>query len=377
MSIKLKKRKLLDRFMLFLNMLSLIALSATYLAGIISPEKFWPLAFVAMSYPIILTVTAFFIVYWLLRRKWFLFLNIAFILLKWDYVAATVQFNSQAKEVSAHSANIKVMTYNVRLFDYYNWSNNKNTRHWIYDFLFNQQPNILCFQEFYHDKTGYFPTIDTLLEVNSIRHMHVENYTKKLNNNQLWGMATLSSYPIINKGKIEFESTYGNLCIFTDLKLDEDTVRVYNLHLQSVRIGEDQYRFLDQIMLNKSLSGIRMKELLGDLKLLVYRMAHAFIERGKQADLVANHIRNSPHHIILCGDFNDTPTSYSYQTLVADLNDSFTTKGFGVGSTYVRIPFFRIDNIFYSNLFKAESHTVHPYELSDHFAVSTVLTQKD
>ena len=373
MSIKLKKRKLLDRFMLFLNMLSLMALSATYLAGIISPEKFWPLAFVAMSYPIILTVTAFFIVYWLLRRKWFLFLNIAFILLKWDYVAATVQFNSQAKEVSAHSANIKVMTYNVRLFDYYNWSNNKNTRHWIYDFLFNQQPNILCFQEFYHDKTGYFPTIDTLLEVNSIRHMHVENYTKKLNNNQLWGMANLSSYPIINKGKIEFESTYGNLCIFTDLKLDEDTVRVYNLHLQSVRIGEDQYRFLDQIMLNKSLSGIRIGELLGDLKLLVYRMAHAFIERGKQADLVAKHVKNSPYPIVLCGDFNDTPTSYSYLTLVKDLNDSFANEGFGMGSTYVRLPFFRIDNIFYSNYFKAESHTVHHYELSDHFAVSARL----
>ena len=373
MSIKLKKRKLLDRFMLFLNMLSLMALSATYLAGIISPEKFWPLAFVAMSYPIIITVTAFFIVYWLLRRKWFLFLNIAFIVLKWDYAAATVQFNSNSNQVSADSANIKVMTYNVRLFDYYNWSNNKNTRHWIYDFLFNQQPNILCFQEFYHDKTGYFPTIDTLLEVNSIRHMHVENYTKKLNNNQLWGMANLSSYPIINKGKIEFESTYGNLCIFTDLKLDEDTVRVYNLHLQSVRIGEDQYRFLDQIMLNKSLSGIRIGELLGDLKLLVYRMAHAFIERGKQADLVAKHVKNSPYPIVLCGDFNDTPTSYSYQTLVKDLNDSFANEGFGMGSTYVRLPFFRIDNIFYSNYFKAESHTVHHYELSDHFAVSARL----
>ena len=180
---KIKKRNLLDRFMLFLNGLSLLALSLTYLAGIISPEKFWPLAFVAMGYPIILGVTAFFIVYWLLRRKWFLFLNIAFLVLKWDYVAATVQFNSEQQPTSE---GIKVMTYNVRLFDYYNWSQNKNTRHWIYDFLFNQQPNILCFQEFYHDNTGYFPTIDTLLEVNSVRHMHVENYTKKLNNNQLW-----------------------------------------------------------------------------------------------------------------------------------------------------------------------------------------------
>ena len=126
-------------------------------------------------------------------------------------------------------------------------------------------------------------------------------------------------------------------------------------------------------MLNKSLSGIRIGELLGDLKLLVYRMAHAFIERGKQADLVAKHVKNSPYPIVLCGDFNDTPTSYSYQTLVKDLNDSFANEGFGMGSTFVRLPFFRIDNIFYSNYFKAESHTVHHYELSDHFAVSARL----
>ncbi len=371
---KIKKRNLLDRFMLFLNGLSLLALSLTYLAGIISPEKFWPLAFVAMGYPFILGVTAFFIVYWLLRRKWFLFLNIAFLVLKWDYVAATVQFNSEQQPTSE---GIKVMTYNVRLFDYYNWSQNKNTRHWIYDFLFNQQPNILCFQEFYHDNTGYFPTIDTLLEVNSVRHMHVENYTKKLNNNQLWGMATLSSYPIVGKGKIEFPSTYGNLCIFTDLKLNEDTIRVYNLHLQSIRIGADQYLFLDQIMLNKSLEGIRLKELFGDLKLLMYRMAHAFIERGKQANLVSKHILDSPFPVILCGDFNDTPTSYSYQTLVKGMNDSFATNGCGFGSTFVRLPFFRIDNIFYSNSFQSQTHTVHPYELSDHYAVSTVLTKRN
>ena len=373
---RFKKRELVDRFMLFLNALSLVALVLTYVGGSVSPKTFWPLSFVAMGYPIILAITALFIVYWLFRRKWFVFLNIAFLVLRWDYVAATVQFNSE-QQASTDSANIKVMTYNVRLFDYYNWSQNKNTRHWIYDFLFNQQPNILCFQEFYHDNTGYFPTIDTLLEVNAIRHMHVENYTKKLNNKQMWGMATLSSYPIVGKGKIEFESTFGNLCIFTELKLNEDTIRVYNLHLQSVRIGEDQYRFLDQIMLNKSMSGISSKELFSDLKLLIYRMAHAFIERGKQADLIANHMKNSPYPVILCGDFNDVPTSYSYQTLVQGMNDSFATSGSGFSSTYVRLPFFRIDNIFYSDYFEANSHTVHQYELSDHFAVSTTLKKVD
>ena len=365
---KLKKRELVDRFVLFLNVLSLIALSATYLAGIISPEKFWPLAFAAMGYPIVLALTVFFITYWLFRRKWFLFLNIAFLLLKWDYVAATVQFNSSQKP---SSEGMKVMTYNVRLFDYYNWSKNKNTRHWIYDFLFNQQPNILCFQEFYHDNTGYFPTIDTLLEVNSLKHMHVENYTDKLNKKQLWGMATLSSYPIVNKGKIDFEKTYGNLCLFTDLRVNGDTIRVYNLHLQSIRLGQEGYAVLDKILEKKELTDV------DGGKNILRRMINGFQMRAKQAELVKTHMNNCPFPIILCGDFNDVPTSYAYQTLTNGLNDSFSESGNGIGNTFVKVPFFRIDNILFSKDFKAGNHTVHPYELSDHFAVSTQLEKAD
>ncbi|MFT6210234.1 MAG: endonuclease/exonuclease/phosphatase family metal-dependent hydrolase [Bacteroidia bacterium] len=368
---KLKKRELLDRFMLFLNILVLIALSITYLAGIISPEKFWPLAFMAMGYPIILAITAFFIVYWLLRRKWFLFLNIAFLVLKWDYVAATVQFNSKSNEVSAYSEGIKVMTYNVRLFDYYNWSNNKNTRHWMHNFLFNQQPNILCFQEFYHDKTGYFPTIDTLLKVNSLKHMHVENYTDNLNKKQLWGMATLSSYPIINKGKIDFEGTYGNLCLHTDLRINEDTVRVYNLHLQSIRLGYDGYAVLDELLSTKELTDV------DGGKNVLRMMINAFQMRAKQVELVKAHMNKCPYPLILCGDFNDVPTSYAYQTIASKLQDSFSASGTGTGNTFVKIPFFRIDNILFSKDFTSANHTVHPYELSDHFAVSTFLSKKD
>jgi len=365
---EMRKRDLVDRFMLILNVVALIVLSITYLAGIISPEKFWPLAFAAMGYPIALALTIFFIGYWLLRRRWFLFLNIVFILLKWNLVASTFQLNSKT---DPSTDGIKVMTYNVRLFDYYDWSKNKNTRHWIYDFLFNQQPNILCFQEFYHDNTGYFPTIDTLLDVNSLKHMHVENYTDKVNKKQLWGMATLSSYPIINKGKIDFEGTYGNLCLFTDLRIGHDTVRVYNLHLQSIRLGNEGYAILDEIV-NKQ----ELKDVVGG-KNIVKQMIHGFQKRAQQAELVKSHVNNCPYPVILCGDFNDVPTSYAYQTLAAGLKDSFSESGRGIGNTFVKVPFFRIDNILFSTDFESTNHTVHPYELSDHLAVSTILSRKD
>ncbi len=362
---RLKKRDLIDRFMLFLNVLVLLILLITYAAGMVSPLKFWPLAFVAMGYPVVLAWIVLFTAYWLFRRKWFMFLNIAFLLLRWDLVAATVQLRTSPP--TTVSEGMKVMTYNVRLFDYYNWSKNKNTRHWIYDFLFNQQPNILCFQEFYHDYTGYFPTIDTLLEVNSLKHMHVENYTDKMNNKQLWGMATLSSYPIVNKGKIEFDGTYGNLCLFTDLQVNDDTIRVYNLHLQSIRLGREGYAVLDELVSKQEL-----KDLVGG-KNILKQMINGFRKRAQQAELVKAHMNACPYPVILCGDFNDVPTSYAYQTLAAGLEDSFSQSGRGIGNTFVQLPVFRIDNILFSREFVASQHMVHPYELSDHFAVSANL----
>ncbi len=365
---KKKKGWWMDRPVLVLNLILLFGLAASYAGSTVSPAQFWPLAFFAMAYPIFLGSSIIFMIYWFIRRRWFLFLNIAFLLIRPDHVAATFQMGPGTAETD--STGIRVMSYNVRLFDYYNWSSNMNTRHWIYDFLFNQQPDILCLQEFYHDRTGYFPTVDTLMQVNSIKHMHIENYHKSLSDAQLWGIATLTGYPIIAKGRIDFSGTYGNLCIFTDVLIDEDTVRIYNLHLQSIRIGTEGYRTIDRLMDRQEIDDVN------DGRQLISRMKNGFIKRAAQADLVGRHISRCPYPIILCGDFNDVPTSYAYSTIGKGSEDTFGQSGTGLGNTYVRVPFFRIDNILYGPKFKALSHTVHPYELSDHFAVSAVLTHR-
>lgn len=364
----LQKRELVDRLMLFLNMLLLIALSATYLAGIISPEKFWPLAFVAMSYPTILVFTALFIVYWLLRRKWFVFLNIAFLLVKWDYVAATIQLNSDQE---SSQEGIKVMTYNVRLFDYYNWSNNKNTGRLIFELIRQEQPNILCFQEFYYKDENYFPTVDSLVGLHNFQYIHLDKYGQGSRHKRIRGMAMLTSFPIVNKGRISFDGSIGNLCLFTDLLINNDTVRVYNVHFQSIRLEKEGYDILDGIVQKKEL-----KDFEGGLT-VVRQMILGFKMRAVQADLVKTHINKCPYPVIVCGDFNDVPTSYAYQTLVAGLEDSFSESGSGIGNTFVKVPFFRIDNILFSNDFQSFQHTVYPHKLSDHFAVSTVLKKKD
>lgn len=371
-----KKQPFFERLMRFLNVLAILALLCSYAGGSISPERFWPLAFFAMAYPLILISLFVFSAYWLLKRRWFLFINIALLLIKWDYVQATVQFPKD--DGQKLDGGINVMSFNVRLFDYYRWADDRNTRKNSFEYIYRNQPNVLCIQEFYIDSNDDFKVMDTLLNTNTIKYSHLENYSKTQTADRKWGMATFSSYPIVNKGVIDFDSTFGNLCLYTDIKMNEDTIRVYNLHLQSVRIGNDQYLFIDQLMLNKSMKGVPAIKLLGDFKLLVYRMVHAFIERGKQAQKVKAHLNQSPYPTVLCGDFNDTPNSYAYNVLRKDLKDTFVENGSGFGNTFVRVPFFRIDNILYSPEFECRTHEVEDDAiLSDHYPILANLSLKN
>lgn len=365
---RIRKQDIADRFVLFLNVVVLVALGLSYLAGVISPEKFWVLAFFGFGYPIILITITIFIIYWLFRRKWFLFLNIALLVAKWDYVSATIKFNSNK---NSDSEGIKIMTYNVRLFDRYNWSNNKNTRFKAQEFIFNQQPDILCIQEFYNRKGDKFRAIDTLLNSNSIKHIHTENYAATQKSKHTWGIATLTSYPILDKGKITFPDSRSALVIFTDVLINDDTVRVYNLHLQSIHLGNADYAVLDDLMEAQELENV------SGGRIVLSRMKSGFLKRAHQADIVAAHIKECSYPTIVCGDFNDVPTSYTYQTISKGLRDSFSKSGSRLGNTYVRVPFFRIDNILYSPKFKTKNHTVHPYELSDHLAVTAVLEKTE
>lgn len=375
MSERTKTGSFFEMLMRFLNLFAAIALLLSYASSRISPEQFWPLAFAGMAYPVILIAMIVFITYWLTKRDRLVLLNLGMIIINWGFVSVTIQLNKDTESVINTNA-INVMTYNVRLFDYYRWAEDGNTRSKSFNFIYEQQPNILCIQEFYIDRNDNFRIMDTLLQTNSIKHAHIQNYRDDPKPGRIWGMATFSSYPIVRKGVIDFESSFGNRCIFTDLIVFSDTVRVYNTHLQSVRIGEDQYLFLDQLMLNKSMRGVPLKNLLSDMKLLIYRMVHGFIQRGKQAEQVAEHAKNCPYPVIICGDFNDTPTSYAYQRFAKDFSDSFTERGRGFATTYVRIPFFRIDNIFYSSSFEALTHKVHPEVLSDHYAVSATIQKR-
>jgi endonuclease/exonuclease/phosphatase (EEP) superfamily protein YafD len=176
------------------------------------------------------------------------------------------------------------------------------------------------------------------------------------------GTAILSRYPVIRGGQVPFGQPE-NGSIWADLKIGKRTVRVYNVHLQSNKVTYDTKRVLDD-------SDLQKKETWRDINKVLRKVGGATSVRAGQAKKLRDLIAASPHPVILCGDFNDTPTSYVYSQLAENLTDTFREKGLGLGTTFSgAVPFLRIDYILTDPRLKPYSCRVLRRSASDHYAV--------
>ncbi len=252
------------------------------------------------------------------------------------------------------------------LFDLYNWGKNKETRNKILTSLKEIDPDILCLQEFYTSEgTTTYNNADTLKSILNTKYFHSE-YTATLREVDHWGIATFSKYPIINQGKLIFNTTSNNICIFTDVVVNYDTIRVYNLHLQSISFSKKDNKFLDDVISDKDAN-----DELEQSKNILRRLKRAFTKRSRQVEMITTHIKTCRHKIILCGDFNDTAASYAYQKLSDGLKDSFIEKGVGFGRTYAgKWPQFRIDYILHAKQLKCKKYLRSEETFTDHFPIT-------
>lgn len=274
--------------------------------------------------------------------------------------------------IEENSHQIKLLSYNVRLFNIYEWISEDGTNQDIFNFIKSEKPDIICLQEFYSSsKKDYRPEkIKKLFSDTPYSHIH---YSFKNNKNSGYGIATFSKYPIINQGTISFPKT-SNEAIYTDIVIDDDTIRVYNNHLQSVHLQKRNYNFLDTLSLRYDDEHIR------EIKDISSRLKTAYIKRSAQVDAISAHIKSSAYPVIVCGDFNDTPISYSYRKMRKGLKDAFISSGQGAGSTYQGIfPYFRIDYIFHDQHFTPILFEKVETKLSDHYPILCIfeLEHKD
>ena len=267
---------------------------------------------------------------------------------------------------------VKIMSYNVRLFDLYNpdFQEAKKNKNKIIQYIVKQNPDIACFQEFYHqDVPTKFTTKDTLTQLLNTRDYH-ERYKHVKWGRKNYGICILSKYEMIEKGDIVFpedEPTY-NYCIYADIVTPEDTIRVYNIHLQSIRLQLDDYAVFENAQKEEESSNIFT---------VITKVKKAYPIRARQTKLLIEHIKNSPHPVVVCGDFNDTPMSYTYNQFNSLLTDAFRNSSFGIGKTYAgKIPAGRIDYIFHSSKLGSCDFEIQNESISDHYAINCTIFSK-
>lgn len=357
-----KRTGFILKLFLWINILNSVALLFAYLGTHISPNTFIYFSFFGLTYPVWLTIAVCFIPFWFIfKRKW-IFISIVTIAIGFNHLR---HFYALGLGSGSPEQVVKVLSYNVKIFNLYDLENREQSRNEIFSFLKQEDAGIYCFQEFFHQKgSTNFVTKDSLVKLLETPYYH-ERYTHELTHKRYFGVATFSKFPIINEGEIPFDNDPNNFCIYSDIVVPFDTIRVFNAHIGSIRFQDDDYRFFDESApddyYHSNEAGQR----------ILKRLKIGFEKRALQAEKVAEEVSKSPYPVVLCGDLNDTPVSYCYRQFNQLLQDAFVASGSGVGTTYIgAIPSNRIDYIFYSNSFESQNFQTHDIHHSDHKPIS-------
>jgi len=320
----MKKLSFIDKILYIINSLLAAILLFSYTSYYISPNTVPLLSVISLTIPILIILNAVFVVYWLIKFKRAFLISTIVLLIGFQYVLSFYRF-SEKKVIL--SKDVKLMTYNVRGFNMYNWIDIDNIDKKITDFVKSKNPDILCLQEYHKLDKGLitFPY-------------------KYINTRQ----AIYSKYRIVNSGSLNFSNT-GNNAIFVDILKDKDTIRIYNVHLQSLHITPEKEELTTE-----------------NSEKLRIRLETGFKIQANQAALVLSHQKKTTHKSIICGDFNNTAFSWVYKHLKEDKNDAFEIAGEGFGATYdLKFPL-RIDFILTDEKITVNNFKTYDIKLSDH-----------
>jgi len=336
------------------NILLIIGTFLAYLAPYVHPAQFWQFTFVGLTYPWLLLANVLFILFWLaLRNRYFLF-SLGCILLGWQHFISLVGFHFGS--VADTKQTISMVTFNACNFKHFRHNRAAADAVELSNIFNHKKVDLVCFQEF----SGYPRSMDSYLDFLKNTE-NLKNIAWKKGND----LAILTSYPILKTGEKYFNRTNGYQ--FADLNVNGTTVRVFNVHLQSNDVSSIAERMVEDENLGE-------KEALRNVRTMAGRFKRAVQKRARQAEEIAAAIAKSPYPVLVGGDFNDIPQSYSYHTLAKGLQDTFKKKGGGIGITYVgNIPGLRIDYILASDDFQVLDYEKRRTSFSDHRPMASVL----
>ena len=341
----MKRLSWFNKAVFFVNIVITVLTFLAYVLPFLAPKLFPFLSALTLILPLFLILNGLFFIYWICQLKRQMILSGIVLIIGFTFVNKFYKFSSNEKPIE--DKDFIVMSYNVRLFNLFKWIPIEHIGDDILGFINEQNPDILCIQE-------YSETAKVDLRV--YKHKFIFMQGKKIKT----GQAIFSKYPIINKGNIEFPES-DNLIVYADIRKGKDTIRVYNMHLQSIKISPDVNEMQDNV---DSISQQKSQ-------LVVRRISEAFKKQQHQAEILMNHKKQCHYPMIICGDMNNSAFSYVYRSIRGNLNDCFVEAGNGFGQTY-NFKFYpaRIDYIFTDKSMTVKSfQNFSNFKKSDHYPI--------
>jgi len=354
----------IDKLFLWINYFFCACILISYLAPVVNPGKFWPIAFFGLAYPYLLLGNVILVVYWLIRKWTLIFLSVLCIAIGWNVLNKNIGLRPKRSYSYVPNPNlVKVMTYNVHNFKRYGSKNDISTKQDILQIIRDEQPDVIGFQEFYTRGKGPYDILDSVQQIlNSNNYYFLPVVSNK---SEGIGMALFSKYPIVSHGMIQLASSRAseNQCIYADIKKGDKTFRFYSVHLQSVRFDPEDYRYLNNVSPEQGKPE-------GSAMRLGAKLKTAFQKRSIQVFKVKEHAATCPYPYLITGDFNDTPTSFAVNQMATGLKNAFIEKGSGLGRTYNgSFPNYQIDFVMTSPQFEVMDYHIIEKKLSDHYPV--------
>jgi endonuclease/exonuclease/phosphatase family metal-dependent hydrolase len=362
-------RRITKRFLIICNIAAAVCFVLGSYVKFFDPEQWWFLGLLTLSLPYILITLLIFFFCWLFAKKVWMLISVLAIVVCWKAVLNVFPFHLSDKfRMEKASNTIRVMSWNVEHFDILEHKTHPEKKHQMMELIKQYQPDIACFQEMVagdDDRSiNYLGDFNRSLQFTGYHY----SYEVELDFDQAhhFGIIIFSKFPIINKQTISIPpNDYNSIFQYIDVEAYNDTVRVFNIHLQSLKFTKQNLRYIDDPDINTD-------KTLSESKSIISKLKRGFIKRSHQSEKVRGEIDKSPYPVIVCGDFNDVPNSYAYCKIGDKLNDAFVEKGIGFGRTFSGIsPTLRIDNIFTDKRFTIEQFTRISKKLSDHFPVIT------
>jgi len=360
------------KIILTFNAIAAITLLIAYAAAYINPASFSSVAFAGLSYPVILAANLAFVIFWLFVKWKYSFLSIIFIAAGWNNVGRLIEFHPEKKK-DENVRYTKVLSFNIQNLVKESTISTKHIKDFdnqskILKFLRDEKSDIVCLQELLYDRKGFEKFPSELGRQIGCKNYYLKNYYPKNDNKKLDAIAIFTKYKIIYNGFLKYQNK--TIAVFADIIIKNDTLRVFNLHLASLHFRDEDYRFISELDIQQKKDEFRKSS-----GKILYKINHAFRKRGIQTKIIEDALSQTPYPVIICGDFNDTPFSYTYRKLSEGHFDAFVESGSGFANTYAGklFPILRIDHILYDKKYSSINFKRYKIKLSDHYPISCLI----